>query len=306
MTYVTCPIKRYHPAVVAQKAATVAIMSDGRFTLGLGAGENLNEHVTGGGWPPVNTRHRMLREALEIIKSCSRWLRQLPGRVLRGRLRQAMGSAAEDPAHRGRRFRWSIVPAGRRIRGRHVAVEPKADLIQQFEAAGGKGKPKVGEIPVSFDRTSRPPSIAPTRSSVGLAGAGRSTPNCRGTRGVRCRLKSVTKEAVAESIPCGAECRGVRASRTGIPRRRVQSRRPGANRRRDGARVHRLGRNRALAGSTKGLLKKLVRFLRASERDVDQPPAASLGCTDSPPRSPFVANVNHDRRTRVELAPLTR
>ena len=120
MTYVTCPIKRYHPAVVAQKAATVAIMSDGRFTLGLGAGENLNEHVTGGGWPPVNTRHRMLREALEIIKELlQRWLRQLPGRVLRGRLRQAMGSAAEDPAHRGRRFRWSIVPAGRRIRRRH-------------------------------------------------------------------------------------------------------------------------------------------------------------------------------------------
>ncbi len=68
MTYVTCPIKRYHPAVVAQKAATVAILSDGRFTLGLGAGENLNEHVTGGGWPPVNTRHEMLRESLDIIK----------------------------------------------------------------------------------------------------------------------------------------------------------------------------------------------------------------------------------------------
>ena len=65
MTYVTCPIKRYHPTVVAQKAATVAIMSDGRFTLGLGAGENLNEHVTGGGWPPVNTRHQMMRESLD-------------------------------------------------------------------------------------------------------------------------------------------------------------------------------------------------------------------------------------------------
>ena len=68
MTYVTCPIKRYHPAVVAQKAATMALLSDGRFTLGLGAGENLNEHVTGGGWPPVNTRHEMLAEAVEIIK----------------------------------------------------------------------------------------------------------------------------------------------------------------------------------------------------------------------------------------------
>jgi G6PDH family F420-dependent oxidoreductase len=51
MTYVTCPIGRYHPAVVAQKAATMQLLSDGRFTLGLGAGENLNEHIVGGRWP---------------------------------------------------------------------------------------------------------------------------------------------------------------------------------------------------------------------------------------------------------------
>src|ERR1700754_5051820 len=68
MTYVTCPIKRYHPAVVAQKAATVGLLSGGRFALGLGAGENLNEHVTGGGGPPVDVRHAMLAEAVEIIR----------------------------------------------------------------------------------------------------------------------------------------------------------------------------------------------------------------------------------------------
>ena len=45
------------------------MLSDGRFTLGLGAGENLNEHVTGGGWPPVNVRHQMLDEAVDIIRS---------------------------------------------------------------------------------------------------------------------------------------------------------------------------------------------------------------------------------------------
>ena len=67
MTYVTCPTMRYHPAVVAQKAATMGLLSDGRFTLGLGAGENLNEHVVGRGWPPANVRHEMLAEALEII-----------------------------------------------------------------------------------------------------------------------------------------------------------------------------------------------------------------------------------------------
>ena len=69
MTYVTCPILRYHPAVVAQKAATMQLLSDGRFTLGLGAGENLNEHIVGGKWPVVGVRHEMLEEAVEIIRA---------------------------------------------------------------------------------------------------------------------------------------------------------------------------------------------------------------------------------------------
>src|SRR5919202_6474544 len=68
MTYVTCPIIRYHPVVIAQAGATVQLLSEGRFTLGLGSGEHLNEHVVGGGWPPVDVRHRMLREAVEVIR----------------------------------------------------------------------------------------------------------------------------------------------------------------------------------------------------------------------------------------------
>src|SRR4051812_39618951 len=69
MTYVTSPIMRYHPAIVAQKAATIGVLSGGRFTLGLGAGENLNEHVVGQGWPPANVRHERLEEALEFISA---------------------------------------------------------------------------------------------------------------------------------------------------------------------------------------------------------------------------------------------
>src|ERR1700761_5942311 len=68
MTYVTCPTIRYHPAVVAQQAATLQILADGRFTLGLGSGENLNEHVVGQRWPTVARRHEMLREAIQIIR----------------------------------------------------------------------------------------------------------------------------------------------------------------------------------------------------------------------------------------------
>src|ERR1700712_2024792 len=68
MTYVTCPTMRYHPAVVAQKSATLSLLSEGRFTLGLGSGENLNEHVIGAGWPAVGVRQDMLEEAVSIIR----------------------------------------------------------------------------------------------------------------------------------------------------------------------------------------------------------------------------------------------
>ena len=67
MSYVTCPTLRYHPAIVAQKAATVQILSENRFRLGLGAGENLNEHVVGKRWPSAGVRHAMLAEATDII-----------------------------------------------------------------------------------------------------------------------------------------------------------------------------------------------------------------------------------------------
>ncbi|OBB84502.1 LLM class F420-dependent oxidoreductase [Mycolicibacterium peregrinum] len=67
-SYVTCPTIRYHPAIVAQQAATVQILADGRFTLGLGSGENLNEHVVGQGWPTVERRLDMLAEAIKLIR----------------------------------------------------------------------------------------------------------------------------------------------------------------------------------------------------------------------------------------------
>ncbi|WP_328623037.1 TIGR03557 family F420-dependent LLM class oxidoreductase [Streptomyces sp. NBC_00354] len=69
MTYVTCPTFRYHPAVIAQKAATMQPLSQGRFRLGLGSGENLNEHIVGAGWPAAHVRLDMLEEAVGIIRS---------------------------------------------------------------------------------------------------------------------------------------------------------------------------------------------------------------------------------------------
>ena len=63
-----CPIIRYHPAIVAQAAATVALLSDNRFSLAIGAGERLNEHVTGARRPSISERHAMLAEAIDIFR----------------------------------------------------------------------------------------------------------------------------------------------------------------------------------------------------------------------------------------------
>ena len=67
-TGVTCPLIRYNPAVIAQAAATVSVMMPGRFMLGLGTGENLNEHISGKHWPPGSQRLEMLEEAIAVIR----------------------------------------------------------------------------------------------------------------------------------------------------------------------------------------------------------------------------------------------
>src|ERR671926_967250 len=67
-TGVTCPTIRIHPAIIAQAAATVSAMMPGRFFLGVGTGENLNEHVLGDRWPPHDVRLDMLEEAVQVIR----------------------------------------------------------------------------------------------------------------------------------------------------------------------------------------------------------------------------------------------
>src|SRR5204863_42137 len=67
-TGVTCPIIRMHPATIAHAVATSSVMLDGRFFLGVGTGENLNEHVIGGKWPPIEVRQEMLEESIELMR----------------------------------------------------------------------------------------------------------------------------------------------------------------------------------------------------------------------------------------------
>ena len=117
MTYVTCPIRRYHPAVVAQKAATMQLLSDGRFTLGLGAGENLNEHIIGGRWPIAPLRHEMLDEAVQIIRVWDGGYVTYHGKHFDVE-REGMGPAGRAAADRDRGLRPGQLPARRPPRRR--------------------------------------------------------------------------------------------------------------------------------------------------------------------------------------------
>lgn len=150
MTYVTCPIVRYHPVVVAQKAATVALLSDGRFSLGVGSGENLNEHVVGRGWPPVDVRHEMLVEALEIISSL--W----DGGFTNYRGTHFSAESAKLYDLPEQRIRIGVAGSGKQstaLAASHgdfvIGTEPDPKVVGGYRDAGGTGE-GVGQFPVCF------------------------------------------------------------------------------------------------------------------------------------------------------------
>jgi len=114
MTYVTCPTIRYHPAVVAQKAATVQLLSDGRFTLGLGAGERLNEHVVGRDWPAVDPAPRHARRSgPDHPTPARRGDGDLSRRAPPSRGGEAVGRPTRWSGDRDRRVGRGVLPAGR-------------------------------------------------------------------------------------------------------------------------------------------------------------------------------------------------
>lgn len=146
MTYVTTPTFRYHPVIVAHAAATMALISDGRFSLNVGAGERLNEHVIGGGWPSVRTRHERLREAVEIIRAL--WA---------GGYVDYTGRHFEVDSARIFDLPDQAIPLGVAVSGPQscqlagetadvlVATEPRPELRRWFDEAGGSGKPGIAQ-----------------------------------------------------------------------------------------------------------------------------------------------------------------
>src|SRR5947208_9924854 len=146
-TGVPCPLIRIHPAIVAHAAATTACLMPGRFFIGVGTGENLNEHVTGAKWPAPDERLDMLEEAVELM-------RELWG--------------GDYVTHRGPHYTVenlrifdvpddgvdvavaAMQPKAAQLAGKIgdalINVAPEQEIIEKFEGAGGKGKPKYGML----------------------------------------------------------------------------------------------------------------------------------------------------------------
>ncbi|MBF4161436.1 LLM class F420-dependent oxidoreductase [Nocardioides acrostichi] len=211
MTYVTCPTIRYHPAVVAQKAATLQILAEGRFTLGLGSGESLNEHVVGRGWPGVQDRQGMLAEAIEIIR------------------RLHTGDLVD---HRGEHFQvdsarvWDVpeqgMPIGVAVSGGRsvetfapladhlIAVEPQADLVTAWNGVEGAGTigdsaRAVGQIPICWHPDADEARRIAHDQFRWFAGGWSVNADLPTPAGFAGATQFVTPDDVAANIPCGPD-----------------------------------------------------------------------------------------------------
>jgi G6PDH family F420-dependent oxidoreductase len=150
VTGVTCPSFRYHPAIVAQAAATTQILSKGRFTLGVGSGERLNEHVIGEAFPSVRVRHEVFREALEIINLL--WqggYRSYGGKHLQLDDARIFDLPEQLPVIAVAASGRASATIAAELGGGLFATEPKASIVEHYRVAGGNG-PRYAEVPLAW------------------------------------------------------------------------------------------------------------------------------------------------------------
>ena len=206
MTYVTCPIRRYHPAVVAQKAATMQLLSDGRFTLGLGAGENLNEHIIGGLWPLAGVRHEMLEEAVEIIRA----LWEGSTVTYRGKHFDVESAKVWDLPDTAPPIGIAVSgPGSCHLAGQHadvmIGTEPRAELSQLFDAAGGSGKPRIGQIALSYDPDQQAAVQRATDQFRWFTGNWTVNAELPGPASFDAASRTVREDDVTAQMPCGPD-----------------------------------------------------------------------------------------------------
>jgi coenzyme F420-dependent glucose-6-phosphate dehydrogenase len=205
-TGVTCPLIRIHPAIVAQAAATSAVMMEGRFFLGVGTGEELNEHVTGARWPGPDARLEMLEEAIDVM----RLLWEGGYRSHRGKhytVEQArIFTLPDEPV--------SIAvaasqPQAAQLAGRLgdalIGVSPDEELVSEFEKAGGSGKPRYGQLHVCYAESEEQAQSTALELWPNAAMGGALGQELATTSHYEAIAELVREEDVAESVVCGPD-----------------------------------------------------------------------------------------------------
>ena len=205
-TGVTCPTVRYHPAIVAQAAATVASMMPGRFFLGVGTGEYLNEHIVGKRWPPYETRAAMLEEAVSVIREL--WRGETVDHagdyftVENARLYTLPDEAPPIVVAGGG-------PKAAELAGRIgdglINYAAEKSVVERFDAAGGRGKPRYLQVNVCWaeDEAEARKTAHRICGNVALQGElGNQLPT---PTHYEQAVKMVSEDDVAKVIACGPD-----------------------------------------------------------------------------------------------------
>jgi G6PDH family F420-dependent oxidoreductase len=205
-TGVTCPTMRLHPTLVAQAAATSAAMMEGRFFLGVGTGENLNEHVVGARWPAVEIRQAMLEEAVAVIRLL--WqggYQDHHGEYYTVENARLYTLPAEPPALMVAAAGAKSAELAGRIGDGLICTSPKGELVKQFDAAGGKGKPRYAELTVCWAEDERSAIRTAHRQWPIAAMEGPLSTELALPAHFEAVAKMVTEDAIAEEVPCGPD-----------------------------------------------------------------------------------------------------
>jgi G6PDH family F420-dependent oxidoreductase len=204
-TGVTCPTIRTHPAIIAHAAATAGAQMPGRFFLGVGSGENLNEHVLGDRWPEWDVRAEMLQEAVEVIRAL--WTGEVTSH--RGRHYTVQNARIYTrppepiPIHVAASGERMAELAGR-IGDGFIGTGPDRPVIEAFREAGGSG-PMFGQVTVCWAASEREARRTAHRYWPTAAIRGEATQELPNPAHFEQLAEMVTEDQVAEAIPCGPD-----------------------------------------------------------------------------------------------------
>jgi G6PDH family F420-dependent oxidoreductase len=203
-TAVTCPLVRIHPAIIAQAAATAQVMLDGRFRLGVGTGEPLNEHILESRWPPAAERLQMLEEAIGLMRRL--WTGELVthrGEHYNVDTARIYTLPEEPPPIYMSGFGEAAAKLAGRVADGFICTKPEPDLVRTFRVSGGEGRPSQGAVKVCWGHDKRQTVKTVHRLWPNVLIPGEAAQLLPLPRHFGQLAELVTEDMVAEAIPTG-------------------------------------------------------------------------------------------------------